>query len=82
MKGLIYKVTPKIKIALDSQCPRVSVLTGLLPSEGLTNADWQSKAAEQGMSKPTFYRLRKELENGKKIHFSKVTEKWQLILKK
>lgn len=53
-----------------------------LPTDGLTNADWLAKADGDGISKPTFYRLRKALENSGKIHHSPVTGKWQPILTK
>ena len=57
-------------------------LLAVLPPEGLANADWLAKADGEGMSKPTFYRLRKELQKGGKIHASAVTGTWQPILTK
>jgi len=57
-------------------------LLALLPPEGLENAGWQAKAEVEGMSRPTFYRLRKELKNSKKIHAEAASGKWQPILKK
>ena len=57
-------------------------LLPLLPPDGLTNADWMLKADGEGMSKPTFYRMRKALETSGKIHHSAVTGKWQPILTK
>ena len=57
-------------------------LLAMLPPDGLANTDWLAKAAGEGMSKPTFYRLRKELVQAKKIHASVVTGTWQPILKK
>jgi hypothetical protein len=57
-------------------------LLAMLPPDGLANADWLAKADGEGMSKPTFYRLRKELVQAKKIHASVVTGTWQPILTK
>ena len=57
-------------------------LLPLLPPDGLTNADWLAKADGEGMSKPTFYRMRKSLETSGKIHHSAITGKWQPILTK
>ena len=57
-------------------------LLPLLPPDGLTNADWLAKADGEGMSKPTFYRMRKALETSGKIHHSAITGKWQPILTK
>ena len=57
-------------------------LLALLPSAGLANADWLAKANGEGISKPTFYRLRKTLEKAGKIHASPVTGTWQPILTK
>jgi len=52
----------------------------LLPPEGLTNAEWLTKATEEGMSRPTFFRLRKALENDGKTRQSTISAKWQPIL--
>lgn len=57
-------------------------LLALLPASGLANADWLAKANGEGISKPTFYRLRKALEKAGKIHASPVTGTWQPILTK
>jgi len=57
-------------------------LLALLPPEGLTNSNWLAKAAAEGVSKATFYRLRKDLQIGRKIHFSTITDKFQPILSK
>ena len=57
-------------------------LLAMLPPEGLSNPDWQAKAKGEGMSRPTFFRLRKELQKGKKIHQTAVTDIWQPFLKK
>ena len=57
-------------------------LLAMLPQEGLGNADWLVKASGEGMSKPTFYRLRKALDKAGKIHASVVTGTWQPILTK
>ena len=57
-----------------------SDLLELLPPEGLTNAEWLTKATEEGMSRPTFFRLRKALENDGKTRQSTSGGKWQPIL--
>jgi len=57
-----------------------SDLLELLPPEGLTNAEWLTKATEEGMSRPTFFRLRKALENDGKTRQSTISAKWQPIL--
>jgi len=56
-----------------------SDLLELLPPEGLTNAEWLTKATEEGMSRPTFFRLRKALENDGKTRQSTISAKWQPI---
>ena len=57
-------------------------LLALLPSAGLANADWLAKADGEGISKATFYRLRKELKNAGKILESIASGTWQPILTK
>jgi len=57
-------------------------LLELLPTGGLENKAWQESAEENGISKRTFFRLRKALANDRKIHLSTVTNQWQPILKK
>ena len=54
-------------------------LLKLLPADGLTHADFLAAADKDGISKRTFYRLRKTLEKTGKIMLSKVTEKWTPI---
>jgi hypothetical protein len=54
-------------------------LLKLLPADGLTHADFLAAADEDGISKRTFYRLRKTLEKTEKIMLSKVTGKWTPI---
>ena len=57
-------------------------LLALLPAGGLENKAWQEVADENGISRRTFFRLRKALETAGKIHPSTVTGTWQPILKK
>lgn len=57
-------------------------LLALLPPGGLENKAWIKTADENGISKRTFFRLRKALEKAGKIHPSTVTGTWQPILKK
>jgi hypothetical protein len=57
-------------------------LLALLPPGGLENKAWIKIADENGISKRTFFRLRKALEKAGKIHPSAVTGTWQPILKK
>ena len=54
-------------------------LLKLLPADGLTNAAFLAAADEDGISKRTFYRLRKSLEKAGRIMLSKVTGKWTPI---
>ncbi|MGA3268092.1 MAG: AAA family ATPase [Verrucomicrobiota bacterium] len=54
-------------------------LLKLLPGKGLTNADFLAAADADGISKRTFYRLRKLLEAAGKIMLSKVNGKWKPI---
>jgi hypothetical protein len=57
-------------------------LLAALPEGGLDNKDWIIAAdSEQGISKRTFYRLRKELEVGGKVTKSKVNGKWIAVKK-
>ncbi len=51
-------------------------LLALLPPDGLANKDWLEVAEEDGISKRTFYRLRKDLENGGKVLNSTPAGKW------
>jgi len=57
-------------------------LLKLLPAEGLSNPDFVATAEEDGISKRTFYRLRKSLEKAQKIMLSKVNGKWMPISSK
>jgi hypothetical protein len=57
-------------------------LLDLLPADGLENMAWQEIADENGISRRTFFRLRKSLENDGKILNSIAAGKWQPILKK
>lgn len=57
-------------------------LLALLPAGGLENKAWQKVADENGISRRTFFRLRKALETAGKIHPSTVNGTWQPILKK
>jgi len=58
-------------------------LLALLPRAGLSTSEWKAKAAsEDGISKSTFYRLKKELEKAKRIHKSSTSDHWQPITKK
>ncbi|MGA2855147.1 MAG: AAA family ATPase, partial [Verrucomicrobiota bacterium] len=54
-------------------------LLKVLPADGLTNADFLAAGDTEGISKRTFYRLRKLLETDGKIILSKVTGKWTPI---
>jgi hypothetical protein len=54
----------------------------LLPKAGLSNAEWMEKAEAEGISKATFYRLKKALSEARKIHQAAVTGIWQPILTK
>lgn len=54
-------------------------LLKVLPESGLTNANWQAVANEEGISKRTFFRLRKTLEKTEKILQSKANGKWMPI---
>jgi hypothetical protein len=57
-------------------------LLKLLPRAGLMNPEWMEKAAEEGISRPTFYRLKKALFDARKIHQAAVTGVLQPILTK
>jgi hypothetical protein len=57
-------------------------LLAILPPDGSANADWLAKAGGNGMSKPTFFRLRKKLQEAGKILESIASGKWQPILTK
>ena len=54
-------------------------LLKVLPADGLTNADFLAAADKDGISKRTFYRLRKALEKAGKVMLSKVSGKWMPI---
>jgi len=57
-------------------------LLDLLPPEGLASSDWAKLAkSESGVSERWFFKLRKQLENADRIVKSKVTGRWQPILK-
>jgi hypothetical protein len=51
-------------------------LLALLPPNGLANKDWLELADENGIAKRTFYRLRKDLEDGGKALNSITAGKW------
>jgi hypothetical protein len=57
-------------------------LLALLPSSGLENKAWIKVADDNGISKRTFFRLRKALEKAGEIHHSTGTGSWQPVLKK
>lgn len=57
-------------------------LLKLLPADGLENGDWLARAAKQGISRPTFYKLRKGLVKGGKIQSNTATGIWHPILTK
>ena len=57
-------------------------LLALLPPGGLENKAWLEVADKNGISRRTFYRLRKELQKAGKILDSVAAGKWQPILKK
>jgi hypothetical protein len=70
------------KLKTSGGCPvkhRPQDLLGLLPADGLGNADWLAAAEEKGMSRSTFYALRKQLKNDEKVLESVVSGKWQPI---
>jgi hypothetical protein len=50
-----------------------------LAADGLTNAEFLNAADADGISKRTFYRLRKSLEKAGRIMLSKVSGKWTPI---
>lgn len=51
-------------------------LLDLLPPQGLTNSEWLDVAVKKGIGKSTFYDLRKDLLNSKKIIEPIAGEKW------
>ena len=51
-------------------------LLALLPADGLSNADWLAKAEEKGMSRSTYYELRKKLKQSGNVLESVVSGKW------
>jgi AAA domain len=57
-------------------------LFALLPPDGLENKTWLEVAAENGISRRTFFRLRKELQKVGKVIESVASGKWQPILEK
>jgi len=59
-----------------------SDLLSILPEDGLSSSDWQAESTEKGISRATFFRLKKQLENDRKIHFSKISDFWMPILHK
>ena len=54
-------------------------LLKLLAADGLTNSAFLAAAVENGISRRTFFRLKKELETGGKILLSAVSGKWMPI---
>lgn len=58
-------------------------MLGLLPPEGLASGEWQVQAeSEFGISKRTYFRYRKNLEDQERVLHSKINRRWQPILKK
>ncbi len=55
-------------------------LLKLLPADGLSNADFEAKANGQGISRRTYYRLRKSLEAEGKLQPDSVTGNWKAVL--
>jgi hypothetical protein len=53
-----------------------------LPDAGLENSDWLTAADEQGISRRTFFRLRKQLEKSRRIMLSTATGRWTPLLNK
>jgi len=51
-------------------------LLKVLPADGLANVEFVAAADGDGISKRTFYRLRKSLEKAGKIMFDKASGKW------
>jgi len=57
-------------------------LLKLLPADGLTNAEFLAAAVAEDFSERTFFRLKKELQKGLKIHADRESGKWMPILTK
>jgi hypothetical protein len=58
-------------------------LLSLLPEAGMKTGEWRTLAdAERGISKTSFFRLLKILEQQKRVFKSKISEAWQPILKR
>jgi hypothetical protein len=58
-------------------------LLAVLPSGGLITNEWQTRAeAERGISRRTFYRLKKCLETNGRVVQSKINDKWQPITRR
>ena len=61
-------------------CPQD--LLELLPSDGLTNAEWLARADENGIGKSSYYTLRKALKQSEKVFDSVAAGKWLPIIQK
>ncbi|MCP5525371.1 MAG: AAA family ATPase [Verrucomicrobiales bacterium] len=58
-------------------------MLGLLPPEGLATAAWQETAAtENGISRATFYRAKKEFERDGLVVKDPITKQWKRAFKK
>jgi hypothetical protein len=53
-----------------------SDLLALLPAEGLATADWQGAAEAVGISRRTYFRLRKDLKSSGKVRENITAGKW------
>jgi len=51
-------------------------LLGLLDEKPLTTGDWQKAAEAEGYSRPTFFRKKKKLEDGKRVKFDLKQKTW------
>ena len=56
-------------------------LLDLLPRDGMENKAWIATAAENGISRRTFFRLRKELQKSGKVRESVANGEWFPVLK-
>jgi hypothetical protein len=57
-------------------------LLNLIPDDGIESQTLEQKASENGISRATYFRLRKDLEYDQKVLFSKTSSKWVKILPK
>jgi len=56
-------------------------LLAILPPGGLITTAWQEAAATEGISRSTFYRLKRSLETAGRVLQSKANDKWQPIIR-